>query len=166
MLIIWGVALLLFLPTLTQAQPYQIGAGLRLGDWYGLQVKKFVSSSKALELIVSPVSRGVHISLLIESHSAISDVRGLYFYGGLGPHLAVWSDGRFNSWSRDHDYDRGGSASEGRVALGLDMILGLEYVIPKIPFSIALDWKPGVMILGYPGMIWSDVAISLRYVGF
>ena len=162
----------LLLASAADAQPYHLGGGLRLGEWYGLQGKIFVSDSKAFELIVSPVTRGMHLSLLAETHTSAFGQKGLLAFIGLGPHIALWSDGRYNAWWNDdwkggnprNYYNRSGDPAQGRIALGLDMIMGLEYTIPSLPLSIALDWKPGVMLLGNPGLILNDVALSLRFI--
>lgn len=156
----------------SQAQPYQIGAGLRLSEWYGIQGKYFISSTKAFEVIISPVSKGMHISGLLEVHSGVKGVSNLSFYGGIGPRIGLWADGRYNPWwndnwngkdARDY-YDRNGNSSEGRFAVGMDMIIGMEYRIPALPLSLAIDWKPAVMLWGNPGLILEDVALSIRFV--
>lgn len=154
-----------------QAQVYQYGGGLRLGNWYGLQGKYFTSTQSAWEVILAPVPQGLHLSLLYESHKQIDGVNGLYGFAGIGPHLALWRDGRYNPWWDDWDrddwrdyYAPGRDPDLGRVALGVDMILGAEYRLPNWPVSLTLDWKPTVMVLGNPSMIWDDLALSIRFV--
>jgi hypothetical protein len=168
-----GILLLLFSVGAAFAQPYETAAGLRLGGWYGLQVKHFMTSTKAVEAILTPVPRGLHISVLWEQHANPFDVAGLSAYAGIGPHLAFWTDGRYNPWWSDGRYfpgnprkyyDNNGDPYAGRVAFGVDMILGLEYRIRNFPLSLALDWKPGVLFFARVGGIWDDTALSLRYV--
>lgn len=165
------VGLLYISPSLN-AQPYEIGAGLRLSEWYGVSGKYFLSSEKAIALIVSPVSRGAHISALLEIEKPIGSSKGLFGYAGIGPHVALWTDGRYNPWwdddwdgrdARDY-YNNSGNRLNGRAAVGMDMIIGIEYVLTEFPLSFALDWKPGVILWGNPGLILNDVALTLSFV--
>jgi hypothetical protein len=48
--------------------------------------------------------------------------------------------------------------------IGIDGIIGLEYVFRDIPINIGLDWKPALNIIGNTSF-WPDKgAVSIRYI--
>lgn len=142
----------------TQAQSgYTTGIGLRGGAASGITLKHFIKSDAAIEGILSTSFkyRGTVITVLYEKHAQAFDARGLQWYYGLGGHVGFW-DG--------HDYyDHGHKHYNDKVVgLGVDAILGLEYYIRDIPFTIGADVKPYFNI-PRGGGFW-DTALHVRYV--
>lgn len=123
---------------------YKTGIGLRGGFGGGITLKHFIKSNRALEGIVSTAWRygGIRITGLYEIHKPFPAVEGLDWFYGMGAHLGVY-DG-------------------GYAALGIDAILGLEYQITEIPFTIGVDIKPFFDFIGIRGN-FIDAAFCVRY---
>jgi len=133
-------------------QLYKTGVGARLGFFNGLTVKHYLHQGRAVEGILSTRWDGIFITGLYEFQRSFPDVNNLeWFYGG-GAHIGFW-DGR-----------RGpGLYGETHSAVGLDLIIGLEYTFDEVPFSASVDWKPAFNIIGRTGWWGDGVALSVRY---
>jgi hypothetical protein len=132
-------------------QLYNTGVGARLGFFNGITVKHFLQEGHAVEGILSTRWEGFIITGLYEIQRPFTDVNNLEWYYGGGAHIGFWRAGRYR-------FD-----SEASSVFGLDLILGIEYTIDEVPFSVSLDWKPGFNILG-DNRWWGDgVALSIRY---
>jgi len=141
-----------------QSSGYSTGIGFRGGAASGLTVKHFIKNDAAIEGILSTSFRyrGTAITVLYEKHAQAFDARGLQWYYGLGGHIGFY-EGRYY-YDRHHDHwDR-----ENVVGVGIDGILGLEYYIRDIPFTIGADIKPYINI-PRGGGFW-DTALHVRYV--
>jgi len=135
------------------SQSYQTSAGIRGAFASGITVKHFIDNNAALEGILSAGTWGGGITGLYEIHAQAFEVERLYWYYGAGAHIAQWND----------DFP-GVSLKEGtHFVLGLDGILGLEYNIEEIPFTISADYKPSFNLTGFPGFWGYGAAISIRY---
>jgi len=146
-------AILSLMATGVFAQGYQTGVGVRGGYISGVTLKHFIEEPVALEGILSFGRWGFNITGLYEIHARAFDVQGLnWFYGG-GAHIGQWND----------DYplldERGNYA-----VVGVDGIIGLEYEIEEIPFTLSADWKPSLNFIGYSGFVGFGGAFSIRYV--
>ena len=153
----FALALVLCVSVAAQAQSYSTGIGFRGGIASGLTVKHFIKSDAAIEGILSTNfrHRGTVITVLYEKHAPAFNAKGLQWYYGLGGHVG-FHEGR-------HYYDRGHKHyHDNVVALGVDGILGLEYYIRDIPFTIGADIKPYINIPSGGGF-W-DSALHVRYV--
>lgn len=139
-----------------QAQSdYTTGIGFRGGAASGLTIKHFIKNDVAIEGILSTSFkyRGTTITLLYEKHAQAFDVSGLQWYYGVGGHIGFYQDRYY--YDRGHNHDR-------VLGVGVDGILGLEYYIRDIPFTIGADIKPYINI-PYGGGFW-DSALHVRYV--
>ena len=136
------------------AQDYQTSIGLRAGLSSGITLKHFISTADAVEGILTTRWGGFNLTGLYERHMRAFDTDHLYFYFGGGAHLGVWG-GKANPWFSDNNT---------YTVIGLDGILGLEYVFDEIPFNISLDWKPGINLIGYTGFWGDEMALSFRYI--
>ena len=155
------ILLVLLSATPLLAQNYKTGIGLRGGYVYGLTVKHFVDPNTAVEGILSPRWGGMLLTGLYEKHTIAFQVPQLQFYGGIGAHVGFW-----NGWN-DHKHDRGHPWFDDRdshTVVGADLILGLEYAFKEIPFSLGVDWKPGLNLIGHQGFWYGDVAFNLRFL--
>lgn len=154
----FALALVLCMALSAQAQSgYTTGIGLRGGSASGLTIKHFINSDAAIEGIISTSFkyRGTVVTVLYEKHAQAFNAKGLLWYYGLGGHVGFW-DG--------HDYyDRGHKHYDDNVfGVGIDGILGLEYYIQDIPFTIGVDVKPYLNI-PVGGGFW-NTALHVRYV--
>ena len=165
---------------------YSTGIGLRGGGYSsGLTIKHFLGSGKgvAIEglLTTEYAAHGGRLTILGEKHHSLADVKGLQFYYGAGFHAGSYKaryyfeDDRFYYNGRNDDlylrrskngyyypssyyYDE-----TSYLAVGADLILGLEYKLPDLPFAVGIDYKPFFEVFhGYSGF-YNDAAISLRF---
>ena len=144
----------LSLVSISSAQDYNTGLGLRVGVYNGLTAKHFLGTKSALEGIISTRWKGIGITGLYELHNSLFNADRLKWYVGVGAHVGFYN-GDNAEW---------GSPGTKYSVIGLDGILGLEYSFSKYPISLSLDWKPAFNIAGYKG-VWADeLAIAMRYI--
>lgn len=152
---------------------YNTGIGLRGGGWSsGLTVKHFLSGKNnvAFEglLTTEYKARGARLTLLLEKHLPVSDIKGLQFYYGAGGHLGFYQgryyvlDGRYARGKKSDFYYVYYNDETSYAVVGADLILGLEYKLPDLPFVLGVDYKPFFEVFrGYTGF-YNDAAVSLR----
>lgn len=160
---------------------YSTGIGLRGGGWSsGLTLKHFLGSGKgvAIEALLTTEykARGGRLTILGEKHIGVPDAKGLQFYYGAGFHAGAYqgryyfADDRFYYNGRNGDMyffkgNKGGYYYDETtyLAIGADLILGLEYKLPDLPFVVGVDYKPFFEVFhGYTGF-YNDAAVSLRF---
>lgn len=142
--------------TVSYAQDYRTGIGLRGGFANGLTIKHFIGEKPAMEFIFASRWRGFQITGLYEIHNQAFDVARLKWYYGFGGHVGFWNG--------DYTYKYWGDQGKDYTVIGIDGILGLEYSFSEIPFNLSLDWKPAFNLVGYSGF-WADGgAFSIRYI--
>ncbi len=152
-------ALVLSVAISAQAQSgYTTGIGFRGGVASGLTVKHFIKSDAAIEGILSTSfsHRGTVLTVLYEKHAPAFNARGLQWYYGAGGHIGSWRGRHY------YDHDHKHYDDDRVIGIGIDGILGLEYYIREIPFTIGADIKPYINIPSGGGF-W-DSALHVRYV--
>jgi hypothetical protein len=161
-----ALALLLCLFSSSQAQAqsitgYDTGIGFRGGLAAGLSVKHFIRDDAALEGILSSSFRyrGTAITVLYEKHASAFNLEGLFWYYGAGAHIGRY---RGRDYFIDNSRQRARRYDDNVLGIGVDGVIGLEYFIRDIPFTIGLDVKPYVNLNGGGGN-W-DSALIIRYV--
>ncbi len=147
--ILLSILFLSFL-NLSKAQDYENAIGFRAGLSNGITFKHFITTNDAAEGILSTRWGGFNLTGLFERHTTAFDTDGLYFFYGGGAHLGSFN----NSWFLDNS---------SHIVIGIDGILGLEYVLPDLPLNASLDWKPGFNLIGYTGFWGDELALSVRY---
>ena len=144
----------IIITTGVHAQDYINSIGLRGGLSQGITYKHFVTTTDAVDGILAMRWGGFSITGLYERHTPAFDVDYLYFFYGGGAHIGFW-DGDANPWFDEN---------RGYTVIGIDGVIGLEYVFREIPFNIALDWKPGFNLIGTTGFWGDELALSLRFI--
>ncbi|MDD2195551.1 MAG: hypothetical protein PHE03_06200 [Bacteroidales bacterium] len=138
--------------TASAQQTYKTGLGLKGGYPSGVTVKHFLDNRSAVEGIASFGWGGFGITGLYQFHNPIPDLPGLSWYYGGGAHLAIAND--------DDDDDNPWRGEE--LTLGIDGVIGLEYVFAEAPISIGIDILPVLNIIQKPG-VWFNSGIAIRY---
>lgn len=138
-----------------QENTYNTAIGLRLGIDPGLSIKTFIAPTKALEGLVDLYTHGILLTGLYEIHKQAFNVERLSWFYGLGGHIGSFRGGYYTNW--DNVY-----YADNFITLGIDGILGLEYHMKEIPFTVGVDIKPFVDIVN-PGIGYLDGALTLRY---
>jgi hypothetical protein len=154
---------------------YKNGLGLRAGGYSsGGTFKHFISGKNnvALEALLTTEYRakGARLTVLLEKHLPVADLKGLQFYYGAGAHAGSYR-GRYYYYERLYYYNKGKYKAynavyeddRNYVVFGADLILGLEYKMPDLPFVVGVDYKPYFEVFdGYTGL-YNDAAVSLRF---
>lgn len=157
-----GVLLAEESPTATTSEAgYTTSVGIRGGFTSGISLKHFITSTAALEGIVGTRFNGLSITGLYEIHKANAlQVPNLTWEYGIGGRLGYYY-GRNYYRGRPHGWD-------GRylTAVGVVGIIGLEYRLDEIPFTVSLDLMPNIYLnhwdYGFRNFI--DASFSLRYI--
>jgi hypothetical protein len=150
---------------------YRTGIGLRLGYESGLTIKHFISGNGALEGILSRGWRygGLRITGLYEFQKGFANAKGLEWFAGIGAHIGFFDGGYYGYRHYGEGYyDKNGNwhptgYRDRYTTVGIDGILGLEYIFAEVPFSVSLDIKPYFDLIGR-GDHFGDAALSIRYV--
>ena len=149
-----GLALLFAIATNLYTQEYIGAAGVRIGPSPGITGKYSVGEVTYVEGILHFRWHGFTLTGLYEIHAEAFRVKDLYWFYGGGAHLGHWKN------TREHplydDYER-------HTLIGVDGIIGFEYYIRDIPFTISLDYKPSLNLLSDFGFFADELAISIRY---
>ena len=144
------LGLLLLLTGSLSAQNYSTGIGARLGYDSGLTVKHFLGSETAVEGVLSFSPKHFQITGLYEWQRPLSLVENLDWFIGLGGHL-----GSIHHNKKEYS---------NSFLVGIDMIAGVEYLIPTVPLTLGLDWKPTINFTNSYNDYWyAGFALSLRY---
>jgi hypothetical protein len=134
------------------AQQYDQAFGVRVGLSQGLTYKQFTNRDFAFEAMALIKNQAYNLTALVEKHNDLLDTRGLFWYYGVGGHvdIALPSDG----------HETGKSVA---FYLGIDAILGFEYNLRRLPFSLSMDWKPTMRVQQASGNFKNEGALSVRY---
>ena len=140
--------------TTVQAQMYNTGIGVRIGVDNGISLKHFVSDKNAVEGIVT-FYKGINATALYEwQREHDFDVKGLAWYYGVGGHVGFWNKNK-------SPFNEEGSGT--KAVIGLDGVIGLEYLFENAPITVGLDVRPIVNLIGDDGL-WFQAGINVRYV--
>lgn len=144
---------------ITEEQPrYRTGAGVRAGINPGFSVRHFLDEKVAVTGIIQASYKysGRIFTLLYEWHGKIKESERLRWMTGGGFHTGLYRIGMMK--------DTFGYYHQMNVStLGFDAIVGMEYMMKKLPLSVGADVKPYVDIVN-SGFGNLDGAVTLRYV--
>lgn len=132
-----------------KAQGYATGIGVRAGDASGITVKHFIGSTTAIDGIVSFSKdlKSFRLTGLYELHTNAFGVSELQWFYGAGAHIGVKNN-----------------EPSSNLGLGIDGVLGLEWIIKEIPFCISMEVKPSLEIIDEIKLDPFSAALSIRYV--
>lgn len=143
---------------IASAQSYQTAAGLRFSYEGGATIKYFASPNIALEGILGFRDKGVVVTGLFEIHQAAFNVDGLKFYYGAGGHVGGVGKGGYRVYRGDyHVYDT------SSPLLGVDAVIGLEYLIPASPIAVSADLDPRIELFRGP-LFNLAPSIGVKYI--
>lgn len=147
------------LKALEEDEHYINGIGIRAGTENGLTFKHFYKPAWAVEITGTTGYRMVVGTILIEKHIPL--FRNTYVFVGGGTHAGTGSKRiNYNYRYGENNYSSTDAQSPGA---GLDGVLGVEYKIHDLPFTLGADVKP------YVDLVHNDDsgvqgAFSLRYI--
>ncbi len=137
---------------------YQMAAGLKFGGYEnGISFKYFPTDKVAFEGILGFRDHGAVVTGLYEIYQEAFGVHELRFYYGAGGHIGAVGSGDYQRFNGDNEV-----YNSGHILLGIDGVLGLEYIIPKSPIAISLDLNPRIELATGP---FGDIApgLGLKY---
>lgn len=120
---------------------YRTAIGLRAGGTSGLTLKQFFATGTAVEGIVGIWPNAVSITGLYERYAQVGEISGLNWYFGGGGHI-TYGTGRLYYVYREGNRYYTYRYNYPGFGVGIDLVAGIEYKIPQIPFAFNLDIKP------------------------
>ncbi|WP_295793236.1 hypothetical protein [Mucilaginibacter sp.] len=148
----------LLISTRTKAQDYKTAVGLKFGGYEnGISGKYFTTPDVAIEGLLGFRSHGVVITGLYEFHQEAFGVKELKFYYGAGAHIGSIGSGLYRRFNGSDEY-----YNNSHILLGVDGVIGLEYLIPQSPIAVSLDLNPRAELATGP---FFDIApgLGLKY---
>jgi len=149
----------LFFATQSKAQDYTVAAGLKFGGYEnGISGKYFMDKNISLEGVLGFREHGAVFSGLYEINQIAFDVPELKFYYGFGAHIGSVGEGPYRTFGGDYRY-----YNSAQLLLGVDGVVGLEYLIPQSPIAVSLDLDPRIELASGP---FVDLApgLGVKYV--
>jgi hypothetical protein len=164
------------------AQQKQWAVGLRLGEPAGLNVKKYIGKSNALDVTLGSSGTfyggnnrayrykgyngyrqaGIALAVNYEWQKPLKGASGLQWYIGLGGQVSsrrfYYSDSEYYT-KNGNIYYYGNYYYETQVALGATGIVGLEWFIPNTPISLNADL--GLYMELFPATAWFNVPVGI-----
>ena len=142
----------------SSSNAYQTAVGLKFGGYEnGISVKYFTTDATALEGVLGFRNHGVVVTGLFEFHQEAFGVPALRFYYGAGAHIGAVGSGVYKRYNGDNEV-----FNSSHILIGVDGVLGLEYIIPQSPIAISLDLNPRLELATGP---FGDLApgLGLKY---
>ncbi len=131
---------------------YKHAAGVRLGDYSGINFKTFIQPNRALDLIMGFRSNNKYSAArftgLYEIHNPISVTEGTlsWYYGGGG-----------SVGGKDYKQE-----DKNQLLLSADGVLGLDYKLSAAPINLSFDWKPALVLSPDTEFDAAQFGLSLR----
>lgn len=120
---------------------YGTAIGLRAGGTSGLTLKQFFATGTAVEGIVGVWPNAISITALYERYAQVGEINGLNWYFGGGGHI-TYGTGRLYYVYREGNRYYTYRYNYPGFGVGIDLVAGIEYKIPQIPFAFNVDIKP------------------------
>lgn len=118
------------------ASRYSTAIGIRGFGTSGITFKHFNRTNTAWEGILGLGPDAFSATLLYEIYTNAFGEPGLYWYYGVGGHIATQTDWVY------YDGIRGYHREKGDFGIGIDGIFGIEYKISEVPIAVSMDFKP------------------------
>ena len=157
-----SVMVFMAMVSFSKAQEYNSSIGLRLGPLSGISYKKNLRSDLYIEFIGSLRLNGFinnqfgsNLTALVEYQRDFNGLMGLSWFVGGGAHVGLWSGSGSNTYFIEDRL---------HFLIGIDAIVGLEYVFDDIPLALSLDYKPSFNFIEYFGPWFDEVALTIRYL--
>ncbi len=156
--------LLLLFSGIASAQ-YKYAVGVRSGGTSGITIQKNFEYT-AIEGILGFWNDGLSITALWEKRTNAFGEPYFYWYYGVGGHVSIYGE-NFKGYGGPawYHHPRSNDDGNGDLGVGIDGILGFEYKIPRIPFTVSLDVKPNFEAVTDGGFeFWIDPGIGIQVV--
>lgn len=134
------------------AQDYGRAVGIRFGGGVSANYKQFISSSNAfqIDLGLDNLFDSNYFNILASGTYLWNwgtEVNGLSLYAGPGASIGIHQ----------------GSEHSG-IALSIDGLAGIEYVIPKVPLAVSLDYRPQINLVPEARFFAYGLGLGIKYI--
>jgi hypothetical protein len=156
---LFGLLTALLVSKNANAQNYTAAAGLKFGGYEsGVSIKYFANTMVSLEGDLGIVSHGAVFTGYYQLNQVAFGVPELKFYYGAGAHIGSEGSGTYQTFGGQVE-----TYNSAHILLGVDGVIGLEYVIPKSPIAVSVDLEPRAELASGP---YFDLApgLGLKYV--
>lgn len=148
---------------LTRGQGFNQAFGIRGGYSSGFEYRHYMNDLNSYKLLLSARNQDVKLHALKEFHKydLFDFAYQIVFYYGFGIH------GGFESWETvRYENNIRREVSNSSVIVGLDVLMGLEYVFDVAPVSAGIEVKPFFDVLGHNNfdLIPYDFAFTVKYL--
>ncbi|PPK86714.1 hypothetical protein CLV84_3650 [Neolewinella xylanilytica] len=148
------ICCLFLLPLYVGSQSYDLAIGMRVGTEWGATAQVRLPQIHKNFVLEGIVHQAIgkdegSVTLLGKQHQPILSRRINLFYG-LGAHAG---------WNNDIDVETGQTFNG---PIGLDGTIGLEATFNRI--NVSYDYKPAINIRGGESVLYTQTAVSVRYV--
>ncbi len=137
--------------TTANAQQYKNAIGGRFGSANGVSFKTGLNKNAMLELIANFRSSGntdyLRVTALYEVYNPIGGAEGLSWYYGAGGTLGTYKV----------------KGTDGKVYLGANGVLGLDYKFNGAPINLSLDWIPTLQLTPDTDFYSGDIGLGVRF---
>ena len=149
------LALLFAFSLSIQAQSYDLAVGVRLGTDLGISAK----------LRVPPVDENFTVETILQSSlerdEGMVTVLGAQHFPLITRRISLYAGGGFHAGWLENNPDR---EIEYKAPAGVSLIGGAEISFKNI--NISTDFKPAINLSGGEKTMYSQTAITLRYIPF
>jgi hypothetical protein len=138
--------------------------GLRVGGTSGLSYKHWFSRYQAAEVIAGRTHYAYGITGLYERFVPTTATGLSVFFGG-GAHFGKAFAGRYLMGENGRVLDYSGGAGYSDPFVGVDGIIGLEYLFGELPLSASAELKPCAEFGRWQGsrIVRLDPGLGLRF---
>jgi hypothetical protein len=157
------IILLLVLPSLGFTQVFENAIGIRGGLTAGFEYRFYMDDANSYKFLLGTRDGGVQIHALKEFHQydLFSFTDRLVLLYGAGLHAG------YEQWEKQY-IEGNTSWYEDRTAflVGLDGLVGLEYLFYEVPISLGFEVKPYFDLLGREmfNVQLFDFAFTVKYL--
>jgi hypothetical protein len=155
---LFSLLIIMMMSKQSNAQNYQTALGLKFGGFEsGVCFKYFATNTVSLEGDVGFRSGGAVFTGYYQVNMVAFNVPALKFYYGAGAHIGSEGGGTYQTFGGQVE-----TYNSAHILLGVDGVIGLEYLIPKSPIAISIDLEPRAELASGP---YFDLApaLGLKY---
>ncbi len=153
------VLITFFFTQQAEAQSWERAIGLRLGFPNSITYKQFINEKAAIEGIFGTRGfeffRTTSLGAAYQIHSTLidDDFGELRWYYGAGASLNI------------SNFKNNVIGDSGRLSIGIQGYIGVDYNFNNAPINISLDWVPSFFLLGnLDGFSAEYGGVAVRYI--
>ena len=152
----------LSLPLLSSAQLFERALGIRGGTTSGFEYRIYTDDANSFKILLG-TNDGLRIHGFKEFHryDLFNFTDQLIFFYGAGIH------GGYENWNVYYIKDNiSWNEKQTAFVMGVDALVGIEYIFYEVPLSVGLEAKPFLDIFGQHMFHFEpfDIAFTVKYL--